>query len=559
MNLEPLIVASAHYTRTLHVVAAEISEKSAGRSSSWILWRPAHYSIKLSPMSFFKSIFKSSSSPSPVLDQDSEHGRSVPAEELLAKVASKPSAPTKNDDPVDIEVSVTPEVPAFTASSEHTMFVNVSIQSHDVEVADKLRVGVDLVTILDKSGSMSGEKERLLRNAMEFVIGELGEKDRLCTIAFDSSAHFEHGFVTMGAAGKSTALHHVQGPGLNSGGCTDIFDGLQLGVAALNQRKTSNAVTTIFLLTDGIDNANLDKKLELAREARRKGWFMFIFAFGNDHDAGHLRQIADAADSSYVFIDNLATVREAFGGAIGSQQGVAGKLLSLSIQAADPDVQITRARAGQYEVKVSADGRMAVVTYPNLLIGEKRDCCIELILPEVSSSVESTAVLNASLTYTPISSTGTDEVTVISPGCSVSRPAAIDVPMARNEIVDAQINRLKGIDAIAKATALANSNHLEEARAEIMNAKLVMVTSSSATNPSTVAMVTELEDCVGRLQTSHEWASGGMAEQMESLNVHQAQRGVYAKKSKYCDSRVSSASAYSNNYSKACQKKASLF
>jgi hypothetical protein len=331
-------------------------------------------------------------------------------------------------------------------------------------------------------------------------------------------------------------------------------------VAALNARKTPNAVTTIFLLTDGIDNSNLEGKLALARQAREKGWFMFVFAFGNDHNAAHLRTIAEAADSSYIFIDNLATVREAFGGAIGSQQGVAGKLLNLSIKAVDPGVSIHRVVAGQYATTTAADGRSATVAYPNLLIGEKRDCCVEITLPEVSSSTESSTVLSATLTYTPasgdISTSEGGDITVISPACTVDRPVKIDTPLPRNEVVDAQINRLTGIEVLEKAASLANANKLDEARSIITAAKVNMCSSSSAANPSTVSMITELDDCIGRLQTTDEWISGGMAEQMESLNIHQAQRGVYSKKSKYCDDRMSSASAYSNNFSKACQKKA---
>ncbi|CAM9436551.1 unnamed protein product, partial [Ectocarpus fasciculatus] len=429
-------------------------------------------------------------------------------------------------DPI-IELAMTPEVPAVASASEQRMFVNVSTISKDCEVSEKSRVGVDLVMILDKSGSMGGEKERLLRNAVEFVVGELDERDRLCTVAFDNRAHFEHGFLGMGPAGHERALSHARGPGLRASGGTDIYDGLQKGVAALNARKASNAVTTIFLLTDGIDNRHLEEKLALARHARSMGWFMFIFAFGADHNAAHLNAIADAADSSYIFIDNLATVREAFGGAIGSQQGVAGKLLNLTIQAADPGVIIHRAAAGQYATNVSDDRRMSIITYPNLLIGEKRDCCVEVTIP-ASDIADVTTVLTASLTYTPSTtqsgrSTSTDKTVACVP-CTVSRPTELSAPLPRNDIVDSQINRLTGIDVIERATALADANKLDEARALVAQAQSDMTTSVSASHPSTQAMVLELTECMGRLQTKREWVSVGRSEQMESYNVHKCQR-----------------------------------
>lgn len=473
------------------------------------------------------------------------------------------SATAASECSADINVSITPEVPAVVASSSQRMYANVSICASDSESIDKTRVGVDLVMILDKSGSMGGEKESLLRNAVEFVIGELDDRDRLCSVAFDTRASYVHGLIGMNSNGRSIALSHARGPGLRAGGGTDIYDGLQKGVAALDNRKMSNSVTTIFLLTDGIDNRNLEEKLALARRARSMGWFMFIFAFGKDHNAAHLRQIAEAADSSYVFIDNLATVREAFGGAIGSQQGVAGKLLNVSIEALDPGVQIHRALAGQYSANVAADGRMAVVSYPNLLVGERRDCCIELTIPTVISEVDSSNLLRATLVYTPADAENTfttsRDITVRCEPCTVSRPEIIDKPLERDVTVDAQINRLSGIDTIERATSLANDNKLEEARELISNTKKKLQSSVSATAAYTSAMTTELDECMGRLQSQNEWNTIGMAEQMESLNINKCQRGVYSKKSRYVDNVESVSSAYATNFSKSCQKKASWF
>jgi Ca-activated chloride channel family protein len=443
------------------------------------------------------------------------------------------------------------------------MFVNVSTVAQNNNHTEKSRVGVDLVMILDKSGSMGGEKERLLRDAVEFVIAELDERDRLCTVAFDNRAHFEHGLINMGPAGRETALRHARGPGLRASGGTDIYDGLKTGVAALNARKVPNAVTTIFLLTDGIDNRHLEEKLALARQARSLGWFMFIFAFGADHNASHLNAIASAADSSYIFIDNIATVREAFGGAIGSQQGVAGKLLNLSVQAADEGVVIHRAAAGQYTSNVAADGRLAIVTYPNLLVGEKRDCCVEVTIPVAASGRDITTILNATLTYTPADASNdsvtTDDLTVISPPVTILRPATLDTPLPRHDAVDSQINRLNGIEAIEKATALADAGNLDAARALITRAKTEMETSVSVSHPSTQAMIAELTECMGRLQTRHEWESIGRSEQLESYNVHTCQRGVHSKKSRYTNNKSSASEQYSTTMSKACQSKASFF
>jgi Mg-chelatase subunit ChlD len=50
------------------------------------------------------------------------------------------------------------------------------------------RAPLDLVTVLDLSGSMSGHKLELLKQAMRFVIDNLGPDDRLSVVSFSSEA-----------------------------------------------------------------------------------------------------------------------------------------------------------------------------------------------------------------------------------------------------------------------------------------------------------------------------------------------------------------------------------
>ena len=222
---------------------------------------------------------------------------------------------------------------------------------------------------------------------------------------------------------------------------------------------------------------------------------------------------------------------------------------------------IHRASAGQYATNVSEDKRMSIITYPNLLIGEKRDCCVEVTVP-AAGVADMTTLLRASLTYTP--STGqsartSEDKTVTCAPCTVARPTELSAPLPRNNIVDSQINRLNGIEVIERATALADANQLDEARAVVAQAQSIMSSSVSASHPSTQAMVLELTECMGRLQTKREWESIGRSEQMESYNVHKCQRGVFGKASRYTPNAESSAAAYSNAKSKACQSKASFF
>jgi Mg-chelatase subunit ChlD len=53
---------------------------------------------------------------------------------------------------------------------------------------DELRVPVDLVCVVDQSGSMGGAKMELLKHTLNYIVDQMGILDRLAIISFNSSA-----------------------------------------------------------------------------------------------------------------------------------------------------------------------------------------------------------------------------------------------------------------------------------------------------------------------------------------------------------------------------------
>jgi Mg-chelatase subunit ChlD len=53
---------------------------------------------------------------------------------------------------------------------------------------DELRVPVDLVCVVDQSGSMGGEKIALLKDTLNYIVDQMGPLDRLAIISFDTKA-----------------------------------------------------------------------------------------------------------------------------------------------------------------------------------------------------------------------------------------------------------------------------------------------------------------------------------------------------------------------------------
>jgi von Willebrand factor type A domain len=54
---------------------------------------------------------------------------------------------------------------------------------------DELHVPVDIVCVVDQSGSMQGSKISLLKDTLNYIVDQMGILDRLAIISFNTSAY----------------------------------------------------------------------------------------------------------------------------------------------------------------------------------------------------------------------------------------------------------------------------------------------------------------------------------------------------------------------------------
>ncbi|CAO2152968.1 unnamed protein product [Urochloa humidicola] len=168
------------------------------------------------------------------------------------------------------------------------------------------RSGLDLVAVLDVSGSMYGNKLHKLKTAMKFVISKLGPLDRLSIVSFSSNAEKRCKLRLMTVDAKEDIKHIVEND-LSAGGSTNMRDGLKMGLDVLDDRRhKSGRVSSIVLMSDGDEDS---PGASLAVDAHGKA--VYTFGFGEDHDAKVLGAIASKSSGGtfhYVRDDESLTV-----------------------------------------------------------------------------------------------------------------------------------------------------------------------------------------------------------------------------------------------------------
>jgi hypothetical protein len=278
----------------------------------------------------------------------------------------------------------------------------------------------------------------------------------------------------------------------------------------------------------------LAKKQELARKMKSEGTSLFVFGFGADHDSAHMNTIANAAEGLFTYIESDDTVIDAFGGAIGTQQGKALKNITLSIASVSTGVKIKNTRAGSYVVTTNREQNSCQIRFLNLYAGEFRDVLLELEIPAVSSEIVDYPLISASATY---SFNHSSEIVAVDPTtCCVQRIAdkRVDTTIPRDVNVDVQVNRLLAASATEHALSAADSGDFKKAEAGLKQAisQLKGSVSFAAGNQIVLGLVEDLTEALSKVSNRMEYFRGGRALMQENFASDSAQRSCYSKAGK---------------------------
>nr|CAB3499455.1 unnamed protein product [Digitaria exilis] len=156
----------------------------------------------------------------------------------------------ENETPASLEITTDTEFPAVQESvAQESFAILIHLKAPHAPASMDTRAPLDLVTVLDVSGSMVGMKLELLKRAMAFVIQNLRPSDRLSVIAFSSAAWRLFPLRKMTPFGQEQSLQSVDSLVANGG--TNIADGLWKASRVMEDRQARNPVSSIIILSDG--------------------------------------------------------------------------------------------------------------------------------------------------------------------------------------------------------------------------------------------------------------------------------------------------------------------
>lgn len=114
-----------------------------------------------------------------------------------------------------------------------------------------VHVPVDIVVVVPISSSMQGVKISLVRDALKFMVQNLGDRDRMGLVTFGSSSGAAPlvGMTTKTWNGWNGILASIRPVGQKSHRA-DVVEGANVAMDLLMQRKANNPIATILLISD---------------------------------------------------------------------------------------------------------------------------------------------------------------------------------------------------------------------------------------------------------------------------------------------------------------------
>jgi len=163
----------------------------------------------------------------------------------------------------------------------------------EIKSAEATPLAKTVLIVLDRSGSMSGEKIEQARGALKFVVNNLREGDLFNVIAYDSEVtSFRPELQRFTPETRAAAIGFVEG--IFAGGSTNIDGALR---TAMSQLQDSGRPNYVIFLTDGLPTAGethegrIVENAKLLNKVRAR---VFNFGVGYDVNARLLDRLARA-------------------------------------------------------------------------------------------------------------------------------------------------------------------------------------------------------------------------------------------------------------------------
>jgi Ca-activated chloride channel family protein len=336
------------------------------------------------------------------------------------------------------------------------------------------RVPTDLVVILDRSGSMAGDKIENARTAIRELVSRLGPEDRFALVDYSTNARLAIGPAAAVDSARESWIATVATI-LPDGG-TNMSSGLDLGLDTIDRMRASGRAPRAILISDGLANqgdSTPEGLLRRAGRAARGEYVLTTVGVGADFNEYLMSALADAGTGNYYYLNRGDDLGSVFAREFDAARETVASGVEVEIAPAD-SVDVVDAAGYPLE----RTGGTVVFRPGSLFAGQERRIWVTLSVP--NQAVGEHALGRFALSYSRGSERSTIAFADTPRVASVAREddfyAQVDVPSWTRSVIVEGFNKMqeevaREVKAGRRDAAIAKVKEFR-AETESLNARL---------------------------------------------------------------------------------------
>ncbi len=223
--------------------------------------------------------------------------------------------------------------PVLLAERSQTVFLKIGLTGFEQQdlVA---RPPVNIAIVLDKSGSMSGQKMEQAKEAAILAIQRLRSNDIVSVVAYDNTV--EVIWPASRVDNKPSIIKAVRR--IQSSGNTALFAGVSKGAGEVRHFLTKQMVNRVILLSDGLANVGPSTPSELGQlglSLSKEGISVTTIGLGLGYNEDLMVDLAGYSDGNHSFAENAQDLIAIFDRELSNALSVVAKDAVIEIHCAE--------------------------------------------------------------------------------------------------------------------------------------------------------------------------------------------------------------------------------
>jgi Ca-activated chloride channel family protein len=445
---------------------------------------------------------------------DAPTEKPVEKEPVAGASDTKPASPAEDEKPAEnVQLnftrtagSVTMEViPNFTLlPADQGSDMNLLIKLQGAKSEAKKRPPLDLAIVLDRSGSMRGDKLRFVKQAAMELVDKLDRTDRVTLITYSTEVSVEAERLPMDAPGREQLRNIIAK--INATDRTALGPALFTALDILEKaQREETDLAHVILLSDGLANVGETRPEILA--ARTAGGFshgvsITTLGVGLDYNEDLMTRVADQGGGRYHFIKDADNVAGVLSDEQASLSSSVARGLFLSFRPAN-GVRLDKV----FGYPVEDNDGMAKIKIGGLYSAQTREILVRLRVSDAKLPAAQLGTLF--LTFKDITAEGKDVEEELPIGLAVSADADAVKKSEKTEVT-IRVTEVQSADEMEQAARAVERGDFDSARG-IMSSSIGRVRAQAAATPSA-----RLESQVKALEAASGAAMDAAAESEEA-------------------------------------------